>query len=66
MDEENKKLRDAYLMGQQNVVYMIIQNFLDTDTAREFGITGIDVSIEDNYVNAEWKFGERKEGDIIR
>ena len=63
---EDEKLQDAYLMGQQDMVYKIIQEFLDTETARKFGVTGIDVKLEDGFVNASWKFGERKENDIIR
>ena len=63
---EDEKLQDAYLMGQQDMFYRIIQEFLDTETARKFGVTGIDVKLEDGFVNASWKFGERKENDIIR
>lgn len=65
-NKEDEKLQDAYLMGQQDMVYKIIQEFLDTETARKFGVTGIDVKLEDGFVNASWKFGERKENDIIR
>ena len=63
---KDEKLQDAYLMGQQDMVYRIIQEFLDTETSRKFGVTGIDVKLEDGFVNASWKFGERKENDIIR
>lgn len=63
---EDEKLQDAYLMGQQDMVYRMVQEFLDTETARKFGVTGINVKLEDGFVNAIWKFGERKENDIIR
>lgn len=64
--KENEKLQDAYLMGQQDMVYRTIQEFLNTETARKFGVTGIDVKLEDGYVNASWKFGERKANDLIK
>ena len=64
--KENEKLQDAYLMGQQDMVYRTIQEFLNTETARKFGDIGIDVKLEDGYVNASWKFGERKANDLIK
>ena len=51
-------------MAQQGMCYDIIKQFLNTDLARAGKITGINVEIKDGYVNAEWKFGDRKDGDI--
>lgn len=59
------KEEDLYLMAQQDMVYNVIEMFLKTELARKGNITGIDVKLEEGYVNASWKFGERKEGDII-
>ena len=55
---------DLMLMAQQSMCYDIIKQFLNTDLARAGRITGINVKIKDGYVNAEWKFGDRKNGDI--
>lgn len=55
---------DLMLMAQQSMCYDIIKQFLNTDLARAGRITGINVEIQDGYVNAEWKFGDRKDGDI--
>ena len=55
---------DLMLMAQQGMCYDIIKQFLNTDLARAGRITGINVEIQDGYVNAEWKFGDRKDGDI--
>ncbi len=55
---------DLMLMAQQSMCYDIIKQFLNTDLARAGRIIGINVEIKDGYVNAEWKFGDRKNGDI--
>ena len=52
---------DLMLMAQQSMCYDIIKQFLNTDLARA---GRINVEIKDGYVNAEWKFGDRKDGDI--
>lgn len=59
------KEEDLMLMAQQSTIYDIIKNFLKTDLAIQGKITGIDVRIEEGYVNASWKFGERNKDDII-
>lgn len=64
-EERNKELQDMYLTGKQDIVYEMIKNFLKSDSAIKFNITGIDVKVENGYVNAEWKFGDRKKGDIL-
>ena len=46
------------------MVYRTIKTFLDSKEARMSGISGIDVTIQDGYVNATWKFNERYENDI--
>lgn len=56
---------DLMLMAQQSLVYDIIKNFLKTDLATEANISGISVKISEGYVNAEWKFDKRTNGDII-
>lgn len=61
---DEKEIKDAYTMGQQDMVYRTIKTFLDSKEARTFGISGIDVTIEDGYVNATWKFNGRCENDI--
>ena len=61
---ENKNFEDVYLMGEQNLIYNMIKNFLKSEEAIKFNITGLDIKIEDGYVNAEWKFGKRNKVDI--
>ena len=51
-------------MQNQDKVYKQIKQFLESESAITFGITGIDVTVENGYVNAQWKFGERKVGDL--
>lgn len=59
------KDEDIYLMGHQDMVYEMIKVFLNSDEARKANITGIDVKLEEGYINAEWHFGKRCEGDIL-
>lgn len=61
---DEREIKDAYTMGQQDMVYRTIKTFLDSKEARMSGISGIDVTIQDGYVNATWKFNERYENDI--
>lgn len=56
---------ELILMTQQSLIYDIIKNFLKSDLAIEGRLTGINVHIENGYVNAEWSFGDRKPKDII-
>lgn len=56
---------DLMLMAQQSLVYDIIKNFLKTDLATSANISGLSIQVSDGYVNAEWKFGDRKPKDII-
>ena len=64
------KSEDLLLMAQQDAVYDIIKTFLKSDYAIKANIIGINVKIENGYVNAEWKFGlaiePRTLGDIIQ
>jgi hypothetical protein len=60
------KTDDLILMTQQDGVYQIIKMFLKSDLAIESNIIGINVAVENGYVNAEWKFGNRTKEDIIR
>lgn len=64
-DNKMNKTDDMILMAQQSMVYDIIHNFLKTKLAIEGRITGLDINIEDGYVNASWKFGDRVNGDIV-
>lgn len=63
-DKKSKDLMDMYIMGEQNLIYEIIKEFLKSDEAIEFNLSGINVYIEDGFVNAEWKFSDRRKGDI--
>lgn len=58
------KSDDLMLMAQQSMCYDIVKNFLKTDLAIEGRITGVNIWVQDGYVNAEWHFGERTKGDI--
>lgn len=55
---------DMYVMREQNLIYNTIKNFLKSDEAIQFNITGLDAKVDDGYVNVEWKFGSRKDKDI--
>ena len=57
---------DMLVMALQDSVYETAKTFLKNELAIKAGITGLNIHIEDGYVNAEWKFGERKEGDIVK
>ena len=58
------QVQDFNLMKKQAKMYKQIKDFLKTSEAVQFGVTGIEVKIENGYVNAIWNFGERKSGDI--
>ena len=58
------QIQDLNLMKKQAKVYKQISDFLKSSEAIQFGVTGIDVKVENGYVNAEWKFGKRDIGDI--
>lgn len=61
---DDTEVKDLVLMQNQDKVYKQIKQFLESESAITFGITGIDVTVENGYVNAQWKFGERKVGDL--
>ena len=58
------QIQDLNLMKKQGKIYKQISDFLKSPEAVQFGVTGIDVRVENGYVNAEWKFGKRDVGDI--
>ena len=58
------KSDDLMLMAQQSMCYDILKQFLKSDLAIEGRITGVNIWVQDGYVNAEWHFGERTKGDI--
>ncbi len=58
------QIQDLTLMKKQDKLYKQIRDFLKSQEAIQFGVTGIDVNVADGYVNAEWKFGKRGIGDI--
>lgn len=59
-----EELNDITTMKKQDVVYKQIENFLKSKEAISSNIIGINVIVEDGYVNASWKFGNREENDI--
>ena len=59
------QIQDQTLMNKQDKLYKQIKEFLESDSAIKFNVIGINVKVENGYVNAEWKFGDRKKGDII-
>ena len=58
------QIQDLNLMKKQAKVYKQISDFLKSSEAIQFGVIGIDARVENGYVNAEWKFGNRKDKDI--
>lgn len=58
------QIQDLNLMKKQSKLYKQISDFLKSSEAIQFGVRGIDVRVENGYVNAEWKFGKRDVGDI--
>lgn len=58
------QIQDLNLMKKQGKLYKQIYDFLNSQEARQFGVTGIDARVENGYVNADWKFGKRDVGDI--
>lgn len=58
------QIQDLNLMKKQGKLYKQINDFLKSSEAVQFGVTGIDVRVENGYVNAEWKFGKRDVEDI--
>ena len=58
------QIQDLNLTKKQGKLYKQISDFLKSPEAIQFGVTGIDVRVENGYVNAYWKFGERNQGDI--
>ena len=58
------KSEDLILMTQQDDCYEKIKEFLKGEMAIKGNVTGINVWIQDGYINAEWHFGNRTKGDI--
>ena len=58
------QIQDLNLMKKQGKLYKQISDFLKSPEAIQFGVTGIDVRVENGYINAEWKFGKRNIGDV--
>lgn len=63
-EDTNQQNTDYFVMGMQDMVYRTVSDFLKSQYAIDFNIVGLDVKIEEGYINASWKFGNRKEGDI--
>lgn len=58
-----EEVNDAYLMGKQDTVYQFVATFLQTPEAVKANITGVEIKIENGYINCYWQFGENnKEG----
>lgn len=58
------EIADYYLMKKQDRLVKAIKKFLESDSAINFGVTGIDVNLEHGYINFMWKFGNRFKGDV--
>lgn len=54
-----EEIEEAFLMGKQEAVYQTVATFLSTPEAVKYKIIGVEIIIEDGYVNCYWKFGER-------
>lgn len=54
-----EELEDAFLMGKQEAVYQSVATFLSTPEAIKNNIIGVEIIIENGYINCYWKFGER-------
>lgn len=54
-----EELEDAFLMGKQEAVYQSVATFLSTPEAAKNNIIGVEIIIENGYINCYWKFGER-------
>lgn len=54
-----EELEDAFLMGKQEAVYQTVATFLSTPEAAKNNIIGVEIIIENGYINCYWKFGER-------
>lgn len=61
LSEEEDKL----LMEQQDKVYGLVKDFLQSDLAIRGMITGVNIYVKDGYVDAMWDCGERHNNDII-
>ena len=62
--EDTERNKDYFIMGMQEMTYRTVCDFLKSQYAIDFNIVGLDVKIEEVYINASWKFGDRKKGDI--
>ena len=58
MSKEDKKIEDAYIMGEQDLVYKVVKVFLESDEAQKMNITGLYAYKDKEYINLEWKFGK--------
>lgn len=63
-EDTNQRNKDYFIMGMQEMTYRTVCDFLKSQYAIDFNIVGLDVKIEEGYINASWKFGDRKKGDI--
>ena len=58
-----EEIEEAYLMGKQDAIYQTVATFLSTPEAAKYRITGVEIKIENGYVNCSWQFGERRMPD---
>ena len=55
---------DRYVIKEKKEICHKVKTFLNSDEAIQSNINGIEIKLENGYVNASWLFKERREGDI--
>lgn len=58
-EEMMEEVEEAFIMGKQEAVYQTVATFLSTPEAVKYNIIGVEIIIENGYINCYWKFGER-------
>lgn len=58
-EEMMEEIEETFLMGKQEAIYQTVATFLSTPEAIKYNIVGVEIVIENGYVNCYWKFGER-------
>lgn len=54
-----EEIEEAFFMGKQEAIYQTVAAFLSTPEAVKYRITGVEIKIENGYINCYWQFGER-------
>ncbi len=58
-EEMMEEIEETFLMGKQEAIYQTVATFLSTPEAVKYNIIGVEIIIENGYINCYWKFGER-------